>query len=615
MKKIFILVCLICSVCTGFSQQSYHYKVDLTAAVGNSLEVTLLPPKIEKSEVSFFFPSILPGTYMFLDFGRFIKNLKAFDKAGNELPVAHELFTNVWKIKGATKLASITYKVEDTWHQKFDAGVLPMSGTSIDPGKNYVINAPGFFGYFEQMEKLPFEVQFTKPQGFYGSSSLSAITSNDTKDVFRVKDVHELYDSPIMYCAPDTVGVSLGHSRILVSVYDPAHNLNAKMLANEMQRLLTAVQSYLGGKLPVKKYAFIFNFANNSTAGAGALEHNSSSFYALPPMKESKIKSDLVSMCTHEFLHIITPLTISSKEIREFNYQKPVLSKHLWLYEGTTEYDAHHLLLKAGLTDTKQFFQVMVDKMKMAGMFSDTLAFTKMSKEVATTYKKEYGNVYMKGALIGSCLDIYLLELSNGNYGLNNLKHDLGIKFGKDKYFDDDRLFDEMAALSFPEVKDFMDRYVGGSMSLPYVEFFARAGVKFEPHVKKEVFSIGGVGIAVMAGNRAKVVGTTQLDEVGKKMGYKLMDEIVGVNGIPVKGKNCAEIVDQVRSTLKEGDLLTITVKRFNDAGVEEEKILSAPVSIKEELFLTNYMSLMEDKDMTPLQKAVRKAWLTNGYN
>jgi hypothetical protein len=73
--------------------------------------------------------------------------------------------------------------------------------------------------------------------------------------------------------------------------------------------------------------------------------------------------------------------------------------------------------------------------------------------------------------------------------------------------------------------------------------------------------------------------------------------------------------MDKVRSGLKEGDLLTMTVKRFNDAGVEEEKTLSAPVSIKEELFLTDYMSLMEDKDMTPLQKAVQKAWLTNLHN
>jgi predicted metalloprotease with PDZ domain len=90
-----------------------------------------------------------------------------------------------------------------------------------------------------------------------------------------------------------------------------------------------------------------------------------------------------------------------------------------------------------------------------------------------------------KVRMIGACLDIYLLELSNGNYGLNNLKHDLGIKFGKDKYFDDDRLFDEMAALSFPEVKDFLNKYVGGNTPLPYAEFLARAGVKFEAPCQK----------------------------------------------------------------------------------------------------------------------------------
>jgi predicted metalloprotease with PDZ domain len=614
MKKILLLICFTCSMYTGFAQQSYNYKVDLTTAVKNTLEVALQTPKINKPEVNFFFPTIIPGTYMFSDFGRFIKDLKAFDKAGHELPVTHEVLTNVWKIKGATKLTKITYKVEDTWHQKMDVGIYPMAGTNIDPGKNYVINSPGFFGYFEKMEKLPFEIQVTKPQGFYGSSSLTAVSINDGKDVFRVNDVHELYDSPIMYCAPDTTSVNLGHSKVLISVYDPTRTIHATMLATEMQRLLTAVQSYLGGKLPVKKYTFLFNFANRATV-YGALEHNSSSFYAFPNMKENKIKSDIVSISAHEFLHIVTPLTISSKEIKDFNYQEPVLSKHLWLYEGTTEYDAHHLLLKYGLTDTKQFLQTIALKIQQSKMYNDTLAFTKMSKEVATTYKKEYPNVYEKGALIGACLDIYLLELSGGSYGLNNLKHDLGIKFGSDKSFDDDRLFDEMAALSFPEIKDFMNKYVAGNTPLPYAEFLAKAGVSFQPYAKKEVFSIGGVGVAVMSGNKVKVVGANQLDEVGKKMGYKLMDEIISINGIPVTGKNFAEVLDKVRSTSKEGDMLTMVVKRFNDANVAEEKTLTAPISIKETLTLTNYMGLMEDKDMTPLQKVVQKAWLTKGCN
>ena len=31
-----------------------------------------------------------------------------------------------------------------------------------------------------------------------------------------------------------------------------------------------------------------------------------------------------------------------SEEIGNFDFQKPKMSRHLWLYEGLTEYAAHH---------------------------------------------------------------------------------------------------------------------------------------------------------------------------------------------------------------------------------------------------------------------------------
>jgi predicted metalloprotease with PDZ domain len=45
---------------------------------------------------------------------------------------------------------------------------------------------------------------------------------------------------------------------------------------------------------------------------------------------------DVVS---HEFFHIVTPLTIHSKEIHYFDYNSPKMS-NLWMYEGVTEYFA-----------------------------------------------------------------------------------------------------------------------------------------------------------------------------------------------------------------------------------------------------------------------------------
>jgi predicted metalloprotease with PDZ domain len=52
--------------------------------------------------------------------------------------------------------------------------------------------------------------------------------------------------------------------------------------------------------------------------------------------KEELVKS-MMDVVSHEFFHIVTPLSIHSKEIQYFDYN-PKMSEHLWMYEGVTEY-------------------------------------------------------------------------------------------------------------------------------------------------------------------------------------------------------------------------------------------------------------------------------------
>ena len=89
--------------------------------------------------------------------------------------------------------------------------------------------------------------------------------------------------------------------------------------------------------------------------------------------------------------------------------------------------------------------------------YNDSIPFTKMSAGVLHTYHKQFGNVYQKGALINMCLDIKLLQLSNGKYGIMNLIHDLSNKYGKQKGFKDDELFNEIGKLTYPEIKQFLE--------------------------------------------------------------------------------------------------------------------------------------------------------------
>ncbi len=210
----------------------------------------------------------------------------------------------------------------------------------------------------------------------------------------------------------------------------------------------------------------------------GALEHSGSSFYFMPERPIEEMNQQLRDFAAHEFFHIVTPLTIHSEEIDNFDYNDPKMSQHLWLYEGVTEYFAGNMQVKYGLITPEQYLDVVREKILTAETFYDTVPFTDISKFTLTEYKEQYYNVYQKGALIGMCLDIKLRQLSEGKYGLQNLVADLSKKYGKSKPFEDAKLFDEITALTKPEIGEFLKKYVGGPDRLPLTGNFWVSGCK-----------------------------------------------------------------------------------------------------------------------------------------
>ena len=94
----------------------------------------------------------------------------------------------------------------------------------------------------------------------------------------------------------------------------------------------------------------------------------------------------------------MTPLNIHSEIIEHFNFVTPVPSEHLWLYEGTTEWAAHTLQLRAGLKTPEAYLATMIKKMNIDhnANFDSTYSL----KELAlTSYsdsgQAQYSNIYM----------------------------------------------------------------------------------------------------------------------------------------------------------------------------------------------------------------------------
>ncbi|HZX74806.1 MAG TPA: peptidase M61, partial [Cyclobacteriaceae bacterium] len=490
LKNIIYLFLLFLSLATSTAQtkkgSSYQYTLDLTKVVDDKVHVELIPPTFTQSEVLFYLPKMIPGTYAIEDYGRFVSNLEVLDKKGNKLQV-EKLGDNSWKIYNATKVKSMNYWIEDSFDTKLAGpNIFQPAGTNIDEGKNFIINSSGYFGYFENAKEIPFKVNIIRPKNFYGSTGLIASKTNEPVttvskektptdsdklvDVFQTENYDRLVDSPMMYAQADTAIIKVGNAEVLIGSYSPNKKITAKEIANSVKEVLQAQREYLGGQLPVNKYAFIFYFTDQPITSYGALEHSYSSFYFMPERTIVQMNAQLRDFAAHEFFHIVTPLTIHSEEIGKFDFNDPKMSRHLWLYEGVTEYFAGNVQVKYGLITPEQYLAEMQTKMTMADRYLDDVPFTELSLGALDKYENQYPNVYQKGALIGMCLDIQLRKLSGGKYGMQNLVADLGKKYGKDKSFNDPELFDEITKLTYPEIGSFLNTYVAGKASLPYAE-------------------------------------------------------------------------------------------------------------------------------------------------
>lgn len=611
-------------------KNTYVYTVDLTKVVNDRVYVELSPPAITTSEATFYLPKIVPGTYAIADYGRYVQEFTAVDKKGNKLPV-EKTDDNTWKIKNASKLAKISYWVDDTFDTTV-AGpeIFWPAGTNIEENKNFILNTSGFFGYFDGVKEVPFEFNVVRSKELYGSTGLipvqtgSALSTlkleksgddkNKVVDVYKAVDYDQLIDSPLMYARPDTAVIKVANAEVLIGSYSPNNKVTAKEIAESIREVLMAQKEYLGGKLPVNKYAFIFYFTDKPIMSYGALEHSYSSLYYMPEMTIDQMNQQLRDFAAHEFFHIVTPLTVHSEEIQNFDFNDPKMSKHLWLYEGVTEYFAGNVQVKYGLITPEEYLQVLQEKMITSDQFINDVPFTDISKFTLDKYHDQYYNVYQKGALIGLCLDIRLRQLSNGKYGLRNLLMDLSAKYGKDKGFKDDELFQEITKMTYPEIGEFFSKYVNGTEKLPLEQTLNAVGIVYKEEEKFKDYSLGignsDVGVIQIEDKpRLQIARIDNLNAMGKALGFEQGDVLLKINGdtLPDLGPEFGVFIQKQMMALPTSKTLSYTVSRKDQSGESKVVELSAPVT---QIELERRHMLMFDPAATAQQLALRDSWL-----
>ncbi|MDT0606597.1 peptidase M61 [Croceitalea rosinachiae] len=593
--------------------------LDLVNIDNDKISVSIDPGRFVTDTITYRLPKVVQGTYAVSDFGKYVENVQAIDYEGNSIEIT-KVDTNTWSIANAKSLDKITYLVNDTFDQEVQGGIgeeVPFSpsGTNIEP-KQVMLNLHGFIGYFDNLKNNSYHIGVTAPGSFNYTSPLQEIQFTESEDgaskksVFKANRYFEVTDNPMMYGETEVEEFMVGDIKIVLSVFSPNSVHKAIDIKKTMIEMMQAQKNYLGDLNSTPRYDVLLYLSDTSkedaAKGFGALEHHSSTVVVLPEqMDAAALAEAMIDVVAHEFFHIVTPLSVHSEDVHYFDYNNPTFSKHLWLYEGVTEYFAQHFQVYDKLIVPETYYSRTTEKINNSrSNYDDAMSFIQMSENVLESpYKENYANVYMKGALIGMCIDILMREQSDGDRSLLTLMKELSNKYGKNKPFVDDTLIQEITAMTYLEIGEFLNKHVVGTTPIDYDVFFKKVGLHFK-EAQVETNYIQNAGNLIVGADRE--AGTIIFNEQVSNnsfwtdKGAQPNDVIKSIDGGEINLQNANQVFGEV-FTWRPGKEIDVVLLRNG----EEINIKTVT-----EQSYTTANTLVENPDATETQITLRKVWL-----
>jgi len=530
--------------------------LDLVNIKNDRVEVSIDPGAFGSDAVNFKIPKTVPGTYSSDDYGKYIQDLVALDYAGKVLEVA-KVDENTWRIADGKNLDKISYWVNDTYDTENEVSdaVFSPAGTNILEGENFMLNLHGFVGYFDGYKEVAYTILVDKPADLVATTTLLSQPNREpdvSRDAFVAKRYFEVIDNPILYAKPNSEVFQINDIKVTLSVYSPNGVYKASDLKERMEEMMMAQKAFLGNVDSTKEYAILLYLSEldkPDAQGFGALEHHTSTVVVLPEaMPKDRLEQALVDVVSHEFFHIVTPLSIHSKEIQFFDFNDPKMSKHLWMYEGTTEYFANLFQIQQGLIGEAEFYERIMGKVANAKTYDEDMSFTVMSENILEApYEANFGNVYEKGTLINMALDILIREKSGGEKGVLWLMKALSQKYGKDTPFEDNSLIPEIVAMTYPEVGTFFNTHVIGKIPIDYGAYLAKVGLAMVATEEQTGYFLDGetpfIDVDQENGNTVFVRENIALNSFFTRLGVQGGDTIKSINGTEISLESIRPII------------------------------------------------------------------------
>jgi predicted metalloprotease with PDZ domain len=568
MKKIIITGALCLSYYLGEAQK-IAYNVSFPNIVHHEAQIAMEVSDFSQKELVIRMSRSSPGRYATHEYGKNVYDVKATDKDGKSVEVLR-LDGDVYQLSNLKGYVNVQYTLYANHPDGTYAGI---DDTSV------MLNAPATFMWVKGFEKYPVQLQFDLPRGKNWKIA-TQLQPGTTANRFSARDLQYLMDSPVKIGDLNikkwtlTNNDNKGYDFELALEAEGTDSL-ANVFAQKVERVTKETQAIFG-ELPsfdYGKYTFIASI-NPYVKGDG-MEHRNSTVIA----RAAKFDAGdyLLGVFAHEFVHAWNVERIRPQSLEPFNYEKSNMSHELWFAEGFTQYYGGLILKRAGFTPTDNFIQTVSSlintKENTAGakrispvQASNQAIFVDAGVAVdKTNYVNIFTSYYTYGAAIALALD---LELRARNLSLDAYMASVWQKYGKtEKPYVISDLKNVLAELTNDEkfATSFFANYVHGTKSLDYGPLVQKAGLT----LAKEFSGQAWIGdYQYENGDALKILSNTRFDTPLYKAGLDVDDQIVRIEGQPVRSKSD---LDKILSAHKPGDQLNI---EFSHRGVSKPAVL-----------------------------------------
>jgi predicted metalloprotease with PDZ domain len=532
-----------------------------------------------------------PGRYIVQNFARNVVSVSAATASGAPLPI-RKVDRNTWRIAtGGAREVVVRYRV---WANQFDAGA-----SYVGQGR-LSLNPVTALMYVPGRETEPVTLALARPEGW---EVKTALDFDEKLSAWRAADYHELVDSPVLAGTgfrTETFEARGARFEIVIAgdwSYDTARLV-------EHHRRIAEAQFDLMRDVPFDRYVFLYQFVPWEM-GHGVEHRKSVSIVLGPPsmipfpddLSEPGFYGALLSVASHELFHAWNVERIRPAAMVPTDYGHEQYTSLMWIFEGTTDYYADLLLLRAGLSTPERFLRGMA---RTVGWFDADpgrrvtsiamSSFDSWAKDDDAAPTGTFYSYYTAGKAMGLVFDLEVRGRTGGRKSLDDVVRLLNDRYARkglgvpeDGFL---RALDEVSGTSF---KDLYAAYINTTGDIDWNAHLARAGMRLVTRPNTERPARLGVRL-----DGARITHVAE-GSAAFRAGLDSADVIVAVNGAAVTDPKADYLAGN-----PPGEEVELTIER--DGGRRIVRLVLDPS--------TPVYSIEPIDGATPEQVAIREAWL-----